>query len=408
MKVICFDLWGTLMTSPGTGASYESVLTDKGVPQENIFPFVRDNLMTKRLSYEEMAQALFNNFQVEPKVGEIKKLVELWSTDNKQAEWISGTLEVVRKLRAEGRVVVLVTNITKPSWNRVNDRFQLTSEFDYTYISCNEGFVKPNNKVWEKIESWFPTIPTEEFVMVGDREIDDLATPRERGWKVIHADNLKSLFKEAGPNPTTLLIDTNHQVDQGQLRSFGINPLNTGALTQTLALWKGWQTLNPETTLVVVPGNGGELITQQLIPKLSEKWISRMIKIHAKRIWTPGSEPKAVVDLIFPGKMILSVKDVILIDNVVASGVTIQTIYEQNKPWIPGAKWHTLTWLAQRSASFSGGIELIAASYCGNKTRREPIASISTLTSDKTVLTSFADRNFPKDKARIVKIFESL
>jgi len=399
-RVVCFDLWNTLMRSPEGGAGYESVLLEHGVPAEQIFPFVRDYLMTRRMSYEEMAKALFHRFAIEPATGALDKLVKLWSTDNKHAAIIPHALQVVKTLRRRGRIAVLVTNSTAPGWHAVS---RIRSEFDYAYISCDEGNVKPNLSVWETIESWFPTVDRNEFVMVGDREIDDLATPRKRGWKAIPADSMGMLV--GNQTPTTLLMDTAHQIDEKKLRALGINPLQTTLLTAILGKWRGWKTLNPETTIVVVPGNGASITAHDLFNQLPQHWYLRVVRIAAKRCWNPGSEPWAVASPIFPGRMLLGIRDVVVIDDVVASGATVRKIYDLNRPWIPGARWHALTWLAQRSTSLPGEVSLVAAAHCGNFVKREPIASVSTLTTDSGVLESFAQRNSSKE---LVEIFSSL
>ena len=390
------------MRSEGAGASYESVLIEHGVPASEIFPFVRDNLMTRKMTYAEMAKALFNHFAIRPTSNDLAKVTELWATDNKKAALIPGALETIRALRKQGRIVVLVTNSTAPGWNAVS---HLRREFDYVYVSSDQGYAKPDTRVWEMIESWFPAVVREEFAMVGDQEIDDLAIPRQRGWGAISANEIGTLVSKCGPKPTTLIMDTEHRLDEGQLRVFGLDPLRTDVLSNTLASWKGWQTLDPKTTILVVPGNGGSIIARDLLHRLPTTWSSRTLSINAKRVWVPGGSPWATTSLIFPGRMVLGLHDIVLIDDVVASGSTARKIYDSNRPWIPGARWHVLTWLAQRSTSLPGEMNLVAATQCGNFLKREPIASSSTLTSDPEILKSFAERN---QAPELVKIFSCL
>src|SRR3989344_6044919 len=216
-RVICFDLWNTLIRSPGTGANYESVLVEQGVPAEQIFPFVRDNLMTRRMSYEEMSRALFKYFALEPINSKVEKLARLWAIDNKKVDWVPGALKIVRELCTSGRIVVLVTNSTMPGWKEANRRLCLAREFDYVFVSCDEGNVKPHNKVWKTIESQFPEIAHNEFVMVGDRETEDLAIPRQRGWEAIPAYEMSSIVSRCGPKSTTLLVDQDRQLDYKRL-----------------------------------------------------------------------------------------------------------------------------------------------------------------------------------------------
>lgn len=398
IRVVCFDLWNTLVRTMGAGASYEKTLVNRGVPVEKIFPFVRDQLMTGKFTYSEMTKKLFHYFAIDPSPAETTELINLWKADNKEAAWIRGARELVRKLRAQGRITVLVTNSTWPGWHGVNRRLEIAREFDFVYSSCNEGSVKPNTRVWETIESWCPEVLVQEFAMVGDREDDDRKIPRQRGWKVFSEGEMSNLPAIAGPRPTTLLWDTWEPclLNNEDLRNsgLGINPIYTYNLTKTLMRWDGWQAMDPEKTVLAVPGNGGRHIADELLFHLPKKWRARVTYFFAKRVWNPGQEPWAAVNRIFPNRMVLGVKDVVLIDNVVSSGVSVQKIHALNKPWIPGAHWHALTWLAQRSANVPAEVDLVAAAMCGNRMRREPIASASTLIYDDKVLESFTARNF--------------
>lgn len=398
------------MRSPGTGASYESVLTERGIPAERIFPFVRDHLMTRRMSYMQMAKALFDHFTLESKPGDLERLAKLWVADNKQAVWIPGAIEVVRTLRAKGRIVVLVTNSTAPGWQAVKS--EIRREFDYVYISCDEGNVKPNDRVWETIESWFPTICRDEFAIVGDREVDDLAKPRERGWGAIPASEMQTLVGFYDSRPTTVIMDIwyAYSASEAKMRELGVNPIWTRELSNKLAGWEGWQKLNPDRTILVVPRNGGVVVAEELLRAIPAFWKSRVVEVNAKRIWNPGNDPWTLSNRIFPDKMVLGMQDVVVIDDVVASGATLRKIYELNQPWIPGAKWHALAWVAQRSASLPGDIHLFSAAQCGNFIKREPTISASTLAYDPEVLRSFAERNFPNNPTayKILEGFRSI
>ena len=264
--------------------------------------------------------------------------------------------------------------------------------------------MKPDVRVWETIESWFPTIARSEFVMVGDREGDDLAVPRKRGWGAIQAAEMDSLIDGGAYRPTTMIMDAAHHIPDDKLRALGINPLRIDVLSNALAKWEGWRELDPSKTVVVASGNGAMGVVSSLFPSLPSSWSSRLVRITAKRIWEPGSEPWAIASPIFPNRMVLGIHDVVLIDDVIASGATVRKVHELNQPWIPGARWHALTWLAQRSASIPGEVKLVAATRCGNFLKREPIVSASTLVNNPEILRSFARKNSPG----LVELFSSL
>ena len=84
-NLICFDLYNTLITSTKTGGSaYEDVLVRLGVKREDIFPFVRDKIMTKDLTIDEVITRLFLHFNIDPQryVNEFDEATHLWNSDN--------------------------------------------------------------------------------------------------------------------------------------------------------------------------------------------------------------------------------------------------------------------------------------------------------------------------------------
>ncbi len=182
-QVICFDLWNTLIVSKGNN-SYLEVLRRAGADWEKIYPFVRDELMTKKFSYLEMTQELNKKFALKLTAIQTFEVVRCWEKDNEQAEWLSGRLDWLKDWRSRGAKLVLVSNLTWPCWQTVNVKLGLEKYFDQLFLSCLEGVSKPNEFVWKKIENIFSDEPNE-FWMVGDSPVDDLSIPQVRGWKTI-------------------------------------------------------------------------------------------------------------------------------------------------------------------------------------------------------------------------------
>ncbi len=223
-KVICFDLYNTLMSETrkslmevSSGECHQEIMVSTpdyldyfveqygekyALTKDSVYEYVRNNLMCRAVnSFEEMTQLLFSRFLLnEPcttrKLDSVANSVEwYWRFGSGSAEWIEPTFpEKLVGLRNAGHKVVLVSNCTLPAWKKVRDKVE--KYFNFCFISALEGVSKPDQRVWEKIESWFPEIARDEFTMVGDNESDDLMVPRSRGWKTIHAKEMWKVFKE--------------------------------------------------------------------------------------------------------------------------------------------------------------------------------------------------------------------
>ncbi len=77
MRVICIDLWNTLCRSlNSSGAGYQDILASEGVDPTTVYPFVRDHLMTRRATYDELAVALLRRFGLESRNDLRRQVVE--------------------------------------------------------------------------------------------------------------------------------------------------------------------------------------------------------------------------------------------------------------------------------------------------------------------------------------------
>lgn len=188
MRVIGVDLWNTIvktLASP-TGASYGDVLVRLGVPQEEIYPFVREQLMTRRIDYDVMIDYLFSHFGIMAHEAQKREAVSLWKEDNNRAIWFDGAKELLRLLRQGQDALVLISNVTFPAWEKINTELGVAEEFDRVVCSCDLGMAKPDPRMWQVVENWYPA--ASEFWMVGDNELNDLAVPRQMGWKTALVD----------------------------------------------------------------------------------------------------------------------------------------------------------------------------------------------------------------------------
>lgn len=161
-----------------------------------------------------------------------------------------------------------------------------------------------------------------------------------------------------------------------------------------------WSRFDPARTILVFPGNGASIV-RGYVPK---NWLTQWqwATVHAKRYWRPGEDPWVEANRIFANKMVLGFKDAVVFDDVVSSGKTARLLREKNTPWLPGASWHLVTWVAQRSAALKGFQSHFAAITVGSEDgKKVPINSLSTLVDDQKIAESYIIRNFT-DKGQVI------
>ncbi len=166
-----------------------------------------------------------------------------------------------------------------------------------------------------------------------------------------------------------------------------------------------WSKFDTMSTLIVFPGNGANIV-RSYIPK---QWLQRWqwISVYAKRYWEPGNDPYVVVNHIFKNKMVLGIKNVLVIDDVVSSGLTAKLLRFKNMPWIPQAQWHLFTWVAQTAVKLKGYTTFFAVEKVGAKNKKVPINSLSTLLDFPKIAESYCHRYFINDN-RFEKILKKL
>jgi len=145
--------------------------------------------------------------------------------------------------------------------------------------------------------------------------------------------------------------------------------------------------------LFVFPGNGSNYPK-----KLTRSWRQfPFTSVSAKRIWSPGNNPVALVGQVIPSRpVILEFKTIIVVDDVISSGITMRQIYKKNSWRFPIAEWLAFSWISQSLESGIKGYKEINVSSLveGINKAKVPINSLSTLRSNSEILNSYARRHF--------------
>ncbi|TSC55334.1 MAG: Uncharacterized protein G01um101418_978 [Parcubacteria group bacterium Gr01-1014_18] len=188
---------------------------------------------------------------------------------------------------------------------------------------------------------------------------------------------------------------------------FGVTILDPLEMTRKILLWKGWGNCGSWSTLVVFPGCGATLV-KFYIETLNADWTSQWLwKAHpfAKRFWNPGQNPVALVGRVSRG-VIVGIKDVVVIDDVISSGETIRKCRKENLMFIPGARWHALSWVGQKAAITKGFVGTFSSVVVGEIGTKVPINSLSTLIEKKDIAGSYAKRNLGNQEKAFLELLE--
>ena len=212
-RVICFDLWGTLVESP-VRQTYEDYLVQYW-PRELIQKTVRDLLMTDAWCGHALAEhdgkgilrpdhvrtaamLLVDAFGFLPHMGcttpsmttfahLLMETARRWKWENEQVKWIPGAQEVVESLKTGGDTLALVTNTTSYGDAMVDRTLEINRPrgrfFTTVFNSCAHPFAKPDRRVWEWIVGRNPN--ADEYWMIGNDPVIDIAVPKAMGWKTI-------------------------------------------------------------------------------------------------------------------------------------------------------------------------------------------------------------------------------
>lgn len=173
--------------------------------------------------------------------------------------------------------------------------------------------------------------------------------------------------------------------------ALGLTVLSAEDLTKLTLTAPIWQELGPKNTLIVFPGNGGNIVYAYLPASWREAWWH--CRVEAKRAWAPGHDPEAMVGRVYERGFLLGVKNIVIFDDVISSGCTARALLCHNSVWIPNARWHAVTWIKQRSADLRHFASRFAACEVGSN-KKAPINSLSTLRDSPAMAERYAGRNF--------------
>ena len=189
MKLIVFDLGGTLMQYEGMSYSWvefyqqgiDAIIQkyNCNVSMEDIqksVQILKDfNPRVSGREVEYSAEHIFSNALEHWNIDTpIKNCIEtFWQGLKLSAKIYPDTIEVLKELKEKGYIIVTLTDLPNAMPDEIfkKDISELLSYFDYYVSSCVAGYRKPNCKGLQMISDKYG-VPVTELVFVGDEEKD--------------------------------------------------------------------------------------------------------------------------------------------------------------------------------------------------------------------------------------------
>jgi len=206
IKLICFDLWETLVTEP---FSYENIWEPfaKKYPRKADWRKVHDCIAQivhrKNQSIEASTAEILAEFGASDQTL-TAEISARWKDSCDEVSLFPETLDVLRDLRDAGYKLGLITNTSRYGWESVERVCCIGKFFDYLALSFLIGNVKPEPEIFDWIEKK-SGFSGSDIVMIGDSFKSDYEAPRKRGWNSVLLERGTPRYPEASPVIHSLL-----------------------------------------------------------------------------------------------------------------------------------------------------------------------------------------------------------
>ncbi len=191
MKLVFFDFWGTLVEngihpSPVRQVKYILGLGNMHFP-EYIVRFEKVFMTKKFDDLYEAFGAVCDEFDIRKDKAILDKLVGMWNKNRLLAKPYPETEKVLGDIKVPK---VLISNTDCFSLSSVMEKYELDKYFDFKILSCDEGMLKTNPKMFNLGLEKFSCDP-KEALMIGDSVPSDMRGAENAGIKGVLIDRNK-------------------------------------------------------------------------------------------------------------------------------------------------------------------------------------------------------------------------
>lgn len=164
-----------------------------------------------RQARKEVLKNAFENLNINNEQA-IEFLLDHYSYYKEKAIYLYPMVhETLEYLHLQGYHLVLITNGDAKRQREKITRFDLAKHFDFIFIEGEQGFGKPNQKIYQKaLDSCH--VLAHEACMVGDNYLWEVKAPIEYGMKGIWVDHDGKTLPEHDIQPTFIIQQVNELI----------------------------------------------------------------------------------------------------------------------------------------------------------------------------------------------------
>ncbi len=180
IRAVVFDLWNTLVHSPG-GNPFQRIVGLLTPEQQQRFPAMQRDGMTR--SYPE-ASAFLRAWEAPMSLSraQIEGMVAIFELSEGDAQLYPEALETLARTKSHGRVALLSN--TQNFNMGLLEALELSPHFRVKGLSAELGFLKPEAGAFEAMQQRLGLFPGE-IAMVGDSWSDDVEGALKAGWTAL-------------------------------------------------------------------------------------------------------------------------------------------------------------------------------------------------------------------------------
>lgn len=189
IKGVLFDFWGTVVENgifPSPVRQAQRILRAQ-MPFEDYIEKFETAFMTQK--FDNLSDAFHNvtkAFDLTPPDFVYDNLIGMWNKNTLLSKPYEETIEVLEDLKKDYKLV-LISNTDDLSVPQLLKKFDLTKYFDAVILSCDEGILKTDKKLFAKALKKVK-LKKDEVVMIGDSIPTDIEGAKKAGIQAYLVD----------------------------------------------------------------------------------------------------------------------------------------------------------------------------------------------------------------------------
>jgi len=211
LKIICFDLYGTILYISKNISLYKEII--KASPK----PRVTWEYMCTRYfqDIEALYAALIRIGLIQENKMSVEEFKSSIEKEIKSVKVHDDVKESLSRLKEKGYYRAVISNVASPylaAYRKLQaeENFAFDLLLDYQIFSCEKGFSKPSEKIYNEILKHagcdFEEIGYKDILMIGDNYTNDFLVPKSLGMQALHLDR-KGNNSETTINSLSVLLE---------------------------------------------------------------------------------------------------------------------------------------------------------------------------------------------------------